>query len=138
MLCMFLYTLLHWIVPCPYYFFHSRQVQKQPPKVFYRKRCSQKFRKIHRKTPVPESLFYNLLYLQKIWNNRWIHFLIECSFLLRRFFTELIPLCKKCSYSVFSGLFFAAFGLNTEIYSVNLRVHYNFGKIQTRKNFVSI
>ena len=30
---------------------------KQPPKVFCKKRCSQKFRKIHRKTPVPESLF---------------------------------------------------------------------------------
>ena len=32
-------------------------VQKQPPEVFYIKRCSQKFDKIHRKTPVPESLF---------------------------------------------------------------------------------
>ena len=31
--------------------------QKQPPEVFYKKRCSLKFRKIHRKTPVPESLF---------------------------------------------------------------------------------
>ena len=31
--------------------------QKQPPEVFYKKRCSYKFRKIHRKTPVPESLF---------------------------------------------------------------------------------
>ena len=32
-------------------------VQKQPPEVFYIKRCSQKFDKIHRKTPVPESLY---------------------------------------------------------------------------------
>ena len=31
--------------------------QKQPPEVFCKKRCSQKFRKIHRKTPVPETLF---------------------------------------------------------------------------------
>ena len=31
--------------------------QKQPPDVFLKKRCSEKFRKIHRKTPVPESLF---------------------------------------------------------------------------------
>ena len=31
--------------------------QKQPPEVFYKKRCSQKFPKIHRKTPVPESFF---------------------------------------------------------------------------------
>ena len=31
--------------------------QKQPPEVFRKKRCSCKFRKIHRKTPEPESLF---------------------------------------------------------------------------------
>ena len=33
--------------------------EKQPPQVFYfvRKRCSYKFPKIHRKTPVPEFLF---------------------------------------------------------------------------------
>ena len=31
--------------------------QKQPPEVFYNKRRSQKFPKIYRKTPVPESLF---------------------------------------------------------------------------------
>ena len=30
--------------------------QQQPPEVFYNKRCSWKFRKIHRKTPVPEAL----------------------------------------------------------------------------------
>ena len=30
--------------------------QKQPPEVLYTKRCSKKFRKIHRKTTVPESL----------------------------------------------------------------------------------
>ena len=30
------------------------QIQKQPPDVLCKKRCSQKF---HRKTPVPESLF---------------------------------------------------------------------------------
>ena len=32
-------------------------IQKQPPEVFCKKRCSQKFRKIHRETSVPESLF---------------------------------------------------------------------------------
>ena len=29
--------------------------KKQPPEVFYEKRCSYKFYKIHRKTPAPES-----------------------------------------------------------------------------------
>ena len=32
-------------------------LQKQPPELFYEKRCSWKFSRIHRKTPVPESLF---------------------------------------------------------------------------------
>ena len=32
-------------------------LQKQPLEVFYEKRCSFKFHNIHRKTPVPESLF---------------------------------------------------------------------------------
>ena len=29
-------------------------IQKQPPAVFFRRRCSEKFCKIHGKTPVPE------------------------------------------------------------------------------------
>ena len=33
-----------------------RMTRKQLPEVFYNKRCSQKFRKIHRKIPVPVSL----------------------------------------------------------------------------------
>ena len=37
--------------------FFRTVVQKQPPEVFYEKRCSEKFRKIHRKTLVPESLY---------------------------------------------------------------------------------
>ena len=30
-----------------------------PPEAFFKKRCSLTFRKIHRKKPVPESLFFN-------------------------------------------------------------------------------
>ena len=33
------------------------QDQKQPPEVFCKKRYSWKFRKIHKKTPLPEPLF---------------------------------------------------------------------------------
>ena len=35
----------------------SYYLQKQPPEAFCKKRCFSKFRKIHRKTPVPETLF---------------------------------------------------------------------------------
>ena len=33
-------------------------LQKQPPKVFSKNRCSSKFLKIYRKTPEPASLFF--------------------------------------------------------------------------------
>ena len=36
---------------------HFLKKQQQLPEVFYEKRCTQKFHKIHRKTPVPESPF---------------------------------------------------------------------------------
>ena len=36
---------------------HTNNIYKQPPEVFFKKKCSYKFHKIHRKTPVPESLF---------------------------------------------------------------------------------
>ena len=39
------------------FIFTMSSYQKQPPEVFGKKRCSQKFRKIYQKTPVPESLF---------------------------------------------------------------------------------
>ena len=42
--------------------FHFKVIykwQKQPPEVFCKKRCSLKFRKIRRKTPVPEA--YNFI-----------------------------------------------------------------------------
>ena len=31
--------------------------QKQSPKTFFKKRCSKKFREIHKETPVSESFF---------------------------------------------------------------------------------
>ena len=37
--------------------FRKPDTQKHPPEVFYENNCSSKFRNIHRKTPVLESLF---------------------------------------------------------------------------------
>ena len=37
----------------------------------------------------------------------------------------------------FSGLYFHVFGLNMEIYEVNIRIQSKYGKIRTRKNFIS-
>ena len=41
---------------------------------------------------------------------------------------------SKCG--VFLGPCFPVFELNTEIYSVNLRIQSKYGKAQTRKNYV--
>ena len=38
-----------------------------------------------------------------------------------------------CPYSEFSGSYFPAFGLNMEIYSVNLCIQFKCGKIRTKK-----
>ena len=48
-----------YVISCDYVNTH----QKQPPEVFCKKRCSYKFCKIHRKTPVPEYLFNKVVYL---------------------------------------------------------------------------
>ena len=43
---------------------------------------------------------------------------------------------KVSKNGVFSGPSFPAFWLNTDIYSVNLRIQSEYGKIRTRKNSV--
>ena len=44
---------------------------------------------------------------------------------------------KVAKHGVFSGLCFPLFGLNTEIYSENLRIKSKYRKIRTRNNSVS-
>ena len=43
---------------------------------------------------------------------------------------------KESKYGAFSGPFFSVFGLDTEIYGVNLRIQSEYRKIRTRKNTV--
>ena len=43
-----------------------------------------------------------------------------------------IPLREKCPYTELFWLYFPAFGLNRERYSVPLRIQYECGKIRTR------
>ena len=43
---------------------------------------------------------------------------------------------KLSIYRVFSDPYFPAFGMNTGIYRVNLRIQSKYGKIRTRKNSV--
>ena len=41
-----------------------------------------------------------------------------------------------CVKRVISGPYFPVFGLNTEIYEVDLRIQSEYGKIWTRNNFI--
>ena len=45
----------------------------------------------------------------------------------------LFTASKVSKYGVFSGPYFPAFGLNTERYSLSLRIQSECGKIRTRK-----
>ena len=47
-----------------------------------------------------------------------------------------ITASKVSKYGDFSGTYFPAFGWNTEIYGVNLRIQSQYRKIRTRKNSV--
>ena len=51
-------------------------------------------------------------------------------------FGALITAWEVSKYGVFSGRHFPVFGLNTEIYTVNLRIQSEYRKRQTRKNSV--
>ena len=50
--------------------------------------------------------------------------------------TKTTTAWKVLKYGVFSGPYFSVFGLNTEIYRVNLRIQFKYRKIRTRKNSV--
>ena len=53
----FLKTIYHLRIPINFVVSCVLFLQKQPPELFCKKRCSEKFRKIHEKTPVAGSLF---------------------------------------------------------------------------------
>ena len=80
-------------------------------------------------------LWFSTLFQRKHFfkSNQCLHFPNWSSF---------IRLCntpaawKVSKYGVFSGPYFPVFGLNTEIYSVNLRIQSEYRKIRTKKNSV--
>ena len=50
--------------------------------------------------------------------------------------SKIVTVRKVPRYGAFSSPYFPVFGLNTEIYRVNLRIQSKYGKIRTRKNSV--
>ena len=48
-------------------------------------------------------------------------------------FYEIYSVWKVCKYEVFSGSYFPVFGLNREIYVLNLRIQSEYRKMRTRK-----
>ena len=70
----------------------QRQIslQKQPPQVFWKKKCSQQIRKIHWKTPEQSLFFHKVagfsLWKQRLWH-RWFY-VNFVTFVRTIFFTE--------------------------------------------------
>ena len=58
--------------------------------------------------------------------------------ILREFYSKVWWIFARIptEYGIFSGPYVPVFGLNTKIYSVNLRIQSEYSKIQTRKNSV--
>ena len=77
---------------------------KQPPEVFYEKRCSQKFYKNHRKTAVPESLFLIKLQACNFIKIVTLTQVFSCEFWKiskNNFFTEHLWTTASCITEVF-------------------------------------
>ena len=86
----------------------------------------------------------SILHLKGLWAS-WLSFWKEhilwkhfSKFLLCNLFKVKrdVTVWKVSKNGVFSGLYFPVFGLNAEIYEVNLRIQSKYGKIRTRKNSV--
>ena len=62
----------------------------------------------------------------------WWHFGILCRE-KSEWLCDFNTAWKVSKYRVFSGLYFPVFGLNTKIYSINIRIQFEYRKIRTRK-----
>ena len=61
---------------------------------------------------------------------------VMVSWLSACLFAQYFAAWKVFKYGVFSGPYFPVFGLDAEIYFVNLRIQSEYGKIRTKKNSV--
>ena len=76
-------------------------------------------------------------YIQNIYNGNFLKYHYKAGWWLLNLKSVTSLLYKKYpNTDFFSGLYFHVFGLNTEIYSVTLRIQSKYGKIRTRKNSV--
>ena len=66
----------------------------------------------------------------------WCCYITEEALWCRNKVAKIIPAWKVSIYGVISGPYFPVFGLNTEIYSVNLRIQSEYRKMQTRNNSI--
>ena len=67
-----------------------------------------------------------VLILQKQWKMK-----SQCQRSLQK--SESVAVRNVSEFRIFSCIFFPVFGVNTEIYSVNLRLQWKYGKMWTRK-----
>ena len=88
--------------------------KKQPPELFCKKRSSYKFRKIHRKTPVPESLFSLFYVFLWILRNYWKNLFYRTPF-KKQIQKQLREVFYKNSCSYTEKFFFQSISWNTNL-----------------------
>ena len=98
----------------------SVNLQKQPPEVFYEKRCSQKFHKIHRKASVPESQACNF---------------IKKETLAKVFSCEFCEISKNTFFTEHLWVAASEFVTDRLIFRSRCCRSHNFFKIRVLKNF---
>ena len=73
---------------------YQNEVQKHPPEVFFKKRSSQKFSKIYRKIPVPESIFVKVADISlKLYLKRGYGTDVSVKFLRKPFYNTSLGAC---------------------------------------------
>ena len=77
---------------------------------------------------VAEVLYFLIVFLRENVTAKW-----DISM---QIVVTVIHFVKSFQIRSFSGPYFPVFGLNTEIYGVNLCVQYEYGKMRTRRNSV--
>ena len=82
-----------------------------------------------------QKWFYNLV-STKFGVPKMIYLCNNASCINIRIHSHCVKSVQMRKYGFFSGPYFPVFGLNTEIYGLNLRIQSEYWKIRTRKNFV--
>ena len=79
------------------------------------------------------SIYFSEVIYDKFWMYPLYNLMSENLQIFLKKLTDIHTSWQVSKYGTFSGLYFPLFGLNTEIYGINLRIQSEYRKIRTRK-----